>query len=310
MGATPPAGGVNESAQVLRHWPGRFPIPFHIIAHRGASAYAPENTIASFQLALELGAFEVELDVKLSSDDVVMLFHDSSLDTKTDDEGIVRDHTAARLQEMEIGSWFDRSHPEVTREFSGTRLNTLAELFDRLGSQLYYHIEFKSADPGLARHTLAVIDRAGLRDRVRFTSFLFEQLERSMALAPEIPHTFLIRKSRRLQRELGIDSAGYAETQDELPLIAFQQQQIERAASTGFDQVGLRASNLSREIVSYAHAKGLTVRAWGIKRDADMMMAIDMGASGMTTNWPDRLIREWIRETGAAPEASRGGTQE
>ncbi len=56
-----------------------FPRPFHVIAHRGASAYAPENTLPAFRRALVLGAFEVELDVQLSRDDVVVLFHDATL---------------------------------------------------------------------------------------------------------------------------------------------------------------------------------------------------------------------------------------
>ena len=74
--------------------PQPFSTPFHVIAHRGASAYAPENTLPAFLIARELGAYEVELDVMLSSDDVVMLFHDKEMDEKTNRTGVARDYTA------------------------------------------------------------------------------------------------------------------------------------------------------------------------------------------------------------------------
>ena len=81
----------------------QFPRPFHIIAHRGASALAPENSLPAFLIAREQGAFEVELDVQLTRDDVVMLFHDATLDEKTRLTGSVRVYTAAELRETDIG---------------------------------------------------------------------------------------------------------------------------------------------------------------------------------------------------------------
>ena len=275
--------------------PVRFPTPFQIIAHRGASAYAPENTLAAFRIARDLGAFEVELDVQLSSDDVVMLYHDSKLERKTGQAGTVRDYTSAQLQAMDIGSWFDRDHPDVDDKFAGTPINTLEQLFEAFGSELYYHVELKSGDPELARLTLAAIDRAGLRERVRFTSFNFEQVERSHALAPDLPNTLLIRDAYTLLRE--------ATTEDEetppLPVLRLQERKIDLARRAGFDQVGLASEDLSLEIVHYAAARGLPVRAWRIKSDADMLRAIEMGACGMTTNWPERLIRELVEHMGS-----------
>jgi glycerophosphoryl diester phosphodiesterase len=274
--------------------PVRFPTPFQIIAHRGASAYAPENTLAAFRIARDLGAFEVELDVQLSSDDVVMLYHDSKLERKTGQAGTVRDYTSAQLQAMDIGSWFDRDHPGVDEKFAGTPINTLDQLFEAFGSELYYHVELKSVDPELARLTLAAIDRAGLRERVRFTSFNFEQVERSHALAPDLPNTLLIRDAYTLLREATED-----EETPPLPVLRLQERKIDLARRTGFDQVGLASEDLSLEIIDYAATRGLPVRAWRIKSDADMMRAIEMGACGMTTNWPERLIRELVEHMGS-----------
>jgi glycerophosphoryl diester phosphodiesterase len=277
-----------------------FPRPFQIIAHRGASAYAPENTLPAFARAYELGAFEVELDVQVSRDHVVVVFHDAELEAKTGRSGRVRDYTAAELCQMEIGSWFDRSHPEVGESFAGTRLVTLAELFDAFGDKLYYHVEFKSADAELAGLTLAEVERAGLGGRVRLTSFLFEQLERSRALDAAIPITLLVRDANGLRAEAGDETAG----QEQPSLLAMQKRWVDRAARAGFDQVGFASHDLGREIVAYARDKGLQVRAWRVRGDEDMRHAITAGSNGMTTNWPDRLIRALVEHAGSGGDAA------
>jgi glycerophosphoryl diester phosphodiesterase len=277
-----------------------FPRPFQIIAHRGASAYAPENTLPAFARAYDLGAFEVELDVQVSRDHVVVVFHDTKLEVKTGRRGRVRDYIAAELCEMEIGSWFNRTHPEVGESFAGTRLVTLAELFDAFGDKLYYHVEFKSADAELPGLTLAEVERAGLGGRVRFTSFLFEQLERARALDAAIPLALLVRDATRLRAEAGHETAG----QGEPPLLPMQKRWVDRAARAGFDQVGFPSHDLGTEIVAYARSQGLQVRAWRIRGDEDMRHAIAVGSNGMTTNWPDRLIRALVEHTGSGGDAA------
>lgn len=103
--------------------------PVRVIAHRGASAYAPENTLPAFRRALELGTEEVELDAQLSRDGVVVAFHDRSLERKTSGRGRVRDHEWEALRALEIGTWFDAAHPEASARYAGTRLASLAEIF-------------------------------------------------------------------------------------------------------------------------------------------------------------------------------------
>jgi glycerophosphoryl diester phosphodiesterase len=268
--------------------PQPFPRPFEIIAHRGASAYAPENTIPAFEKAFEFGVVDVELDIQLSQDDQVILFHDTKLARKTGHPGRVRDHDAADLLEMEIGSWFDRTHPEVEESFAGTRLNTLAALFEKFGKRFFYHVELKSSDVELARFALAEINAYGLQDHVRFTSFLFDQVERAHALAPEISAGLLVRDADRLRRE-----AGAAEDALLLPL---QKREIDLAKSSDLDQVAFASEDLSPELVLYAAEMGLEIRAWRIRSDDDMRRAISLGANGMTTNWPDRLIRALLED--------------
>jgi glycerophosphoryl diester phosphodiesterase len=271
-----------------RVFPTAFPTPFEVIAHRGASAYAPENTIPAFEKAWELGVVDVELDVQLSKDDEVILFHDTKLVDKTGHPGTVRSHEAADLLEMEIGSWFDRTHPEVEKTFAGTKLNSLAALFEKFGKNFFYHVELKSGDVDLARFALVQIDAHGLRNNVRFTSFSFEQVERAHALAPEIPAGLLVRDAVRLRR-----NAGVPEDAAPLPL---QIRQIDLAKASGFDQVAFASEDLSPELVAYAVEVGLEIRAWRIRSDDDMRHAISLAVYGMTTNWPDRLIRELLNE--------------
>lgn len=266
--------------------PQPFPTPFKVIAHRGASAYAPENTLPAYARALELGAVDVELDVQLSKDDVVILFHDSKLADKTGSPGRVRDYDAAQLLEMDIGTWFDRTHPEVEEKFAGTKLNSLAALFDAFGDQFHFHIELKSQDAELARFTLEQVRAYRLEEIVRFTSFHFEQAQRAREIAPQIPTGLLVRDAKRLRQKANV-------TKD-APLLPLQKRWIDRAVAAGFDQVSFPAEDLSTELVAYAVQKGLEIRAWRIRSDADMRHAIRMGAYGMTTNWPDRLIRELL----------------
>ncbi|MDP6977080.1 MAG: glycerophosphodiester phosphodiesterase family protein [Myxococcota bacterium] len=274
-----------------------FPTPFEVIAHRGASAYAPENTIVAFEMARELGAVDVELDIQLSRDDVVVLYHDATLREKTGRSGKVRDHDANDLLDMDIGSWFDRTHPEIETKHAGTRLCTLAAVFEAFGDTLYYHVELKSGDEALAPLALEQVRAYRLEANVRFTSFMFEQLVRAREVAPDIPAGLLVGDAMTLRREAG---AG-----PDVTTLSLQKKAIDHAKKAGFDQVGFASEDLSPALVRYAVESGLEIRAWRIKSDADMHRAIDMGAFGMTTNWPDRLVRELLLRKRTRPERQR-----
>ncbi len=275
-----------------------FPTPFQIIAHRGASAYAPENTLPAFEKALELGAFEVELDVQLSNDDGVIVFHDRTLDEKTRASGSVGDRTLAELERIEIGSWFDRTHPRVVasgRRYTGTRLVSLRNVFKRFGRELFYHIELKSPDVALPMKTLDLIKAAGLRERVRITSFQFEQLQRTRGLNDDVPICLLVHDKKRLRKDA---------RKGDVTLLSQQKRWINRARKEKFDQVGFPAEEITQELVAYASRRGLLLRAYRVSGDEDMEHAIQSGAHGMTTNWPDRLIRRMVEEMGSSGDLS------
>src|SRR5271170_2377398 len=127
------------------------------IAHRGASAVAPENTIAAFDEAIRLGASAVEFDVRLTADAVPVVIHDETVDRTTNGRGAVNSLTRLDLLRLDAGSW---KHPR----FSGVRIPTLQEVLQTIGSQAVPVLELKvPVDPDLIRNILEendALDRA------------------------------------------------------------------------------------------------------------------------------------------------------
>src|SRR5262249_7804283 len=107
------------------------------IGHRGASGYAPEHTIPSYDLALKLGADYIEQDLQLTSDGVLICMHDTTLDRTArgapeNCTGLVSSKTLAQVKTCDVGSWFNDAHPDRARpEYVGQRIPTLEELFRR-----------------------------------------------------------------------------------------------------------------------------------------------------------------------------------
>lgn len=152
-------------------------------AHRGASHEAPENTIAAFLLAAELGADGIELDVQLSKDGEVAVIHDFSLESATDGHGPVRARTMAELQKLDAGSWFDPT-------FAGQQIPTLQQVVDAVGPRLLLNIELKTAsltDSNLARAVVRIVEENQLLDRVVISSFNHLALRKVRQLNPWIP---------------------------------------------------------------------------------------------------------------------------
>lgn len=170
----------------------RLPLPGlpRVIAHRGASAAAPENTLAAFRLARERGAQMVELDTRLTRDGVLVVIHDSTLDRTTDGHGKVIETDSDRLALLDAGSW-------VASSFRGERVPTLAQALELLaGLGMAVNVELK-ADPGEERRTGAeaarLIERLWPADGppVLVSSFAEEALAAARREAPELPRGLL-----------------------------------------------------------------------------------------------------------------------
>ncbi len=144
--------------------------PFAVIAHRGASADYPENTLVSFEAAIAEGADMVELDVQLTSDGEVVVFHDEKISRTTNGRGRVGEHTFLQLRRLDAGSWFNK-------KFRGEKIPLLAEVLDLCKDRFAVNVEIKTeavtdaASDGIEEKTLTIVDRAGMREHVVFSSF-------------------------------------------------------------------------------------------------------------------------------------------
>ncbi len=261
-----PPEALPDLGQSLDHYPAPVKLPFEtpadfrIIAHRGASAYAPENTFAAFDLALEMGVREIEMDAQLSADGVVVLCHDATLEKYGHGRQLVEQTPWEQLAQLDMGSWFS---PFL---FPDERMPTLRALFKRYSATFTYHIEIKGDAPGLPCAIHRDVEAFGLRDHCLFTSFSYEKLARMKAIAPHARLGWLVES---------ID--------DEV---------LEHAERLGLFQLCPAARPLTREAVQAARTVTHEVRAWGINGSRSEVLAliqhtIRTGCDGMTIDWPD-----------------------
>ncbi|MHB0965427.1 MAG: glycerophosphodiester phosphodiesterase [Bellilinea sp.] len=179
-----------------------------IYAHRGASAYAPENTLAAFRLALEQGADGIELDAKLSADGEVVVIHDQTVDRTTQGKGRVNQLALSELKKLDAGSWKGDA-------FNGEKIPTLAEVFASVGGKLKINVEltnYSSPQDGLPEKALALVQEYHLEDSILFSSFLLSNLAAVRRVWPEAPVGILadpglkgLRNRSKLSREISPD---------------------------------------------------------------------------------------------------------
>lgn len=234
---------------------------FMNLAHRGASAYAPENTLAAFYRAIELGANGIETDLRRTRDGVILLLHDRELNRTTNGRGTPAKYTWSELESLDAGSWFGQ-------EFMGERIVTL-ELFLYLFGRrnLLFALELKDANLEVA--TLELIERYGVGSKVTLTSFQYEHLVAVRKEDPSIKLGHLVSR---------IDEPN-----------------IDALLEIGGNQICPAAKWLQPEDVALAKEHGLEVRAWGIADEAMMHHALRCGVDGMTINFPD-LLAEALSE--------------
>jgi len=230
------------------------------LAHRGASAHAPENTLAAFRLGLELGADGLETDLRFTRDGVVVLMHDATVDRTTNGHGEVAALTWDEVRRLDAGSPFGAT-------WAGEPVPSLSSFLDEFAYRARLALELKAdgLEPVVARE----LRSRGLGDSVTVTAFELGRLERMRAELPAVRTGYLT--------------------------VAFDEAGLRRLVEAGVRQACPRADSISAAMVECAHALGLEVRAWGVRSEADMLRALDAGVDGMTVNWPDRLAAELRR---------------
>jgi glycerophosphoryl diester phosphodiesterase len=233
-----------------------------IIAHRGASAAAPQNTLAAFRKAMELGADGVELDVQLSADGAVVVIHDFAVDKTTDGMGRVAAKTLAELETLDAGAKF-------SPQFAGERIPTLAQVFEALEGKLLVNVELKDFNPRrsvLAAAVVEVIRKHAMEKRVLFSSFNPFALRAVKRLAPEIPAGLLYAP----------DLAIYLRRAWLAPLVPHEVRHP-------------KSSMVTAQTMKWYRAHGLRVNAWTVDDPAEMRRLIALGVDGIITNKPDVL---------------------
>lgn len=135
-----------------------------VFAHRGASACAPQNTLAAFELAAKQGAHGIELDVHLTRDRQLAVIHDATVDATTDGQGAVAQMSLAQLKKLDAGVWF-------SSQFANERIPTLDDVFATVGHRLFVNVEIKSAAPGIENAVADCIRHHQMEARALVSSF-------------------------------------------------------------------------------------------------------------------------------------------
>jgi len=226
-----------------------------VIAHRGVSAEAPENTVAAFDRAIALGCDAIETDIQASRDGVLVLIHDERVDRTTDGQGAVADRTFSELRALDAGSWKDR-------RFAGQQIPTLDEFLDRYVPRIPAYLEIKA--PGVELASLQAVRRRGLLDRVVFTSFHFESVKLIAESAP-VRACWTIRSWTSETRE--------------------------RAKTAPLHEVSINVRNVTADTAAGVRAAGLGVRCWGLADEDLMRRATAAAVDGVTIDFPEKLLR-------------------
>lgn len=234
-------------------------------AHRGASAYAPENTLEAFRLAAGMGADGVELDVQLSRDGELVVAHDETIDRVSDGTGYIKDYT---LEELKAFT-FNRTCPE----FKEARIPTLREVYTLLKpSGLTVNVELKTGIilyPQIEEKVLKLTAEMGMEDRVIYSSFCHYSLVRLKELAPEV-------KTGLLYSDGWIDVAAYGKHR------------------VGVDALHPALYHMQDpELISSAREQGLAVHVWTVNEAGYMEQLARLGIDAIITNKPD-LCRQSI----------------
>lgn len=266
------------------------------IAHAGAPGHAPPNTVEGFELALELGADTLEMDLQLSADDEVMVIHDATVDATTDGTGGVRDMTADELRQLDAGyRWTDEGGEHPYRG-QGLRIPTLAEVFEAFDDE-FLIVELKT-ESGIevVDEVVDVIDEHDRSADVLVASVDVAFLRAFRERAPDVPTSIAedeVRTFYALHR-VGLHRWWRP------PGHVFQVPEHHEGTHV-----------VTGRFVGAAHDLGLTVQVWTVNEREDMRRLLELGVDGILTDYPDRLAGEIrrLRDQGAFPLGSSSAGQ-
>ena len=232
------------------------------IAHRGASGLAPENTLAAFRKALEIGVDGVELDVHGTADGEVVVMHDSTLDRTTNLVSTIKTLTLNEIKQGDAGSWF-------SNEFSGERVPTLVEALELIKKRAITVLEIK--DKTIVPAVVSAIHRTQATDDVIVISFHPSVLLEVRSINPRIPTGFLI--------------GGEAEE----PAGQYAIDCVHRTSEIGASTLNVSHNLVTAEFAYQVRRRGVNLWAWTVDDIHRMRELVALGVQGITSNYPDRF---------------------
>lgn len=230
-----------------------------IIAHRGASGLAPENTIAGMKLAIEYGCDGIETDLQLTKDGEVVVFHDWSVERTTDGKGQIRDLTFEEISKLDNGSWF-------SEEFKGERVPRLEDLLEVVPENLILNLELKSQafdSRGLEEKVMEILKENNRKENIIISSFNHESLKR----VREVDKTI----------KLGILYEGYLLGLDEYI----------RNLNLDISSVHPGVSYTDQALINEIHSKDLLGYIWTVNDKESVERLKGYGVDGIITNYPN-----------------------
>ncbi|MGM7703123.1 glycerophosphodiester phosphodiesterase [Pseudalkalibacillus sp. Hm43] len=233
-----------------------------VVAHRGAAGYAPENTMAAFDKAVEMDSDYIELDVQMSKDGELVVIHDTTVDRTTDGTGKVGELTYAELRALDAGSWF-------APEFKGEHLPTLGEVLDEYRGKTNFLIELKAPSlyPGIEEKVADALEARDMDEpedhSVIVQSFDFNSMQIFNELSDEVPVGVLTWKSEDLTPEALEAFTEYA------------------------DYVNPSKSKVNRALVEEIHGLEMGIMPWTVRAQEDVQPLLDAGVDGIITDYPD-----------------------
>lgn len=248
------------------------PDKVYTIAHRGASGYAPENTIPAFELAIAMNADYIEIDIQLTKDRIPVVIHDVTVNRTTNGKGYVKNMTLEQMKGLDAGSWFNEAYPMFARDkYAGTSIPTLDEVFETFGANINYILEIKDSTPNMNIESLLneYITGYDLEKVVAIHSFSRASLRKFHEINPEIPLFQLVWNDYTEVRVSEIyleDLKSYA--------------------------VGISPNfqGISSAYVRQVKKSGLKVMPYTVNYQVNMDKAYLWGVDGVYTNFPDRFL--------------------
>ena len=240
-----------------------------IFAHRGASAYAPENTIDAFRLAMEQGADGIELDVQLTKDGVPVVIHDETIRRVSGRKGAVRDYTFEELRKIPV--------PNGMTAYPDARIPTLEEVLELVKpGKTEVNIELKTGIywyPGLEDKVLELVQRSGMEERILYSSFNHYSIRRILERNPEAQTAYLF-------NDVILDIPAYAKANGV------------KGLHPGLHHIGM---GFLREYLE----SGLAVRVWTVNEPKQIQTLLEAGVDAVITNVPDTALklREQMEQT-------------